>query len=212
MAFHVDVEVVLPLPTRAGRDSNRVIETPCFANGSSSSCIAPGSFATDTTSDVWSCRSRGRLPADHHEARRLWGSSWIARDVRGHNRCGALAGDRRDARSLPPCARPRRCSIPPGARGAARSREPALALRERLRMRAHARHAVERAGRGQQIVMNRQRQFAADGQRRLQQQIEVRDTAPSAEFSTGTTPNSAAPASTERNTSSIDGHGRPSIE
>ena len=38
----------------------------------------------------------------------------------------------------------------------------------------------------------------------------VRLIAPSDEFSTGTTPKSAVPASVARNTSSIDTHGRPS--
>lgn len=40
----------------------------------------------------------------------------------------------------------------------------------------------------------------------------MRDTAPSVEFSTGAMPNADAPASTERNTSSIDGQGSPSID
>ncbi len=38
----------------------------------------------------------------------------------------------------------------------------------------------------------------------------VRLMAPSDEFSTGTTPKSAVPASAARNTSSIEAHGRPS--
>ena len=38
----------------------------------------------------------------------------------------------------------------------------------------------------------------------------VRLTAPSEEFSIGTTPKSAVPASAERNTSSMDAHGKPS--
>ncbi len=51
-------------------------------------------------------------------------------------------------------------------------REPVLALRECLRMRANPLHAVQAAGLRQQVMVNRQRQFAADQQLRMQQQIE----------------------------------------
>lgn len=50
--------------------------------------------------------------------------------------------------------------------------KPLLALRERLRMRADARDAVERAALREQVVMDRQRELAADQQLGLQQQIE----------------------------------------
>jgi len=52
MTDEIDEEQVLHKPVRAGRDSKRVIETPCFANGSSSACTAPGRLGADITSDV----------------------------------------------------------------------------------------------------------------------------------------------------------------
>lgn len=51
-------------------------------------------------------------------------------------------------------------------------REPLLALRERLRVCAHALHAVERTALREQIVVDRQCELAADEQLRLQQQVE----------------------------------------
>jgi hypothetical protein len=45
-------------------------------------------------------------------------------------------------------------------------------LGERLRVRTHPLHAGETAAQRQKVVMNRQRQFAADRELRLQQQVE----------------------------------------
>ena len=39
---------------RAGRDSKRVIDTPCFASGASRLYTAPALFGTDNTYEVWS--------------------------------------------------------------------------------------------------------------------------------------------------------------
>ena len=41
-------------PVRAGRDSSRVMLTPCVASGVSSACIAPGTLRVDITSEVLS--------------------------------------------------------------------------------------------------------------------------------------------------------------
>ena len=137
-------------PTRAGRDSKRVIDTLCRASGSSSLNTAPGLFATATISDVWSwpLDAVGCLPIITKRVR-LCGSSWIMRvhHAQAVMRRRAIAGDGRDGRIFDRHAR---------RFGVARHRlalemrrvrvQPALALRERLRMRAHARHAIERAG------------------------------------------------------------------
>ena len=47
-------------PVRAGRDSRRLMLTPCLASGSSSACTAPGRFCADITSEVSSLPERGR--------------------------------------------------------------------------------------------------------------------------------------------------------
>ncbi len=58
VAFEVDVEVVLPLTGARGRDSNRVMDTPCFFSGTSRSCTAPGRLGTEMIRLVQSLAGR----------------------------------------------------------------------------------------------------------------------------------------------------------
>ncbi|CAJ3909917.1 Uncharacterised protein [Burkholderia pseudomallei] len=116
-----------------------------------------------------------RLLADHREARAVVRIVLDQRigDLQPVVRRRAVARDRGDRRVVgrePRGFRVARDRLPLEMRRV--RREPLLALRERLRMRAHALHAVELACLREQIVMNRQRQLAADQKLRMQQQIE----------------------------------------
>ena len=69
------------IPVREGRDSIRVMLTPCRASGFSRSCIAPGRLSADITSEVLSRPDGGTsMMADHDEARGVVG---IVLDVLG---------------------------------------------------------------------------------------------------------------------------------
>ena len=106
---------------------------------------------------------------------RLWASSWIA----GATTCrpNSLA-----ARSLAMPARRRVEARQPRAFGVARDRpaldvrqvvaEPAVALRERLRMGADRDDAFGRIGPAQQVVAHEQAGLADDDERRGQEQVE----------------------------------------
>ena len=63
---------------RAGRDSKRVIDTPCFARGASNWYTAPALFGTASTSEVWSLPDGAvcKVPTTAKRVR-LCGSSWI---------------------------------------------------------------------------------------------------------------------------------------
>ena len=150
--------------------------TPFAASGVSSSWIAPGTLRVDRMSEVLSwpegCAS---LRGEHEEARGVPGLVLdVAREEREPvDRRRRLRADRR--RAALPRREARRFRVAhdgDALRPRQPPREPALALREALRMRVDLADAGERALPAHQALPDRQHDLAAHLRGRREQEIE----------------------------------------